>query len=110
AETTSELEVGSVVRAMMLFERAPWAGDDFIHDPKLTFPTFWPSGRGERALTGWTSAEAADALESASEAELKNATLGSLAKLLDTSAAELEHELTAFVVKDWQADPFSRGA
>ncbi len=110
AEAASELGVGSVVRAVMLFERAPWAGDGFIHDPGLAFPTFWPSGRGERALTGWASAEAADALEGASEAELKSAALGSLAELLDTSAAELERGLTAFVVKDWQADPFSRGA
>jgi monoamine oxidase len=83
----------------------------FLMRDGLPFPTWWLL-RPLRAnvIVGWASGPVASALDGLDDAELSRRALASLAMALSVPVAELDGEVEALRVFDWQRDPFARGA
>ena len=105
----ARLAAGPVVRVAMAFREAFWEkqhpGVAFFHSPDAPFPTFWtPLPMHAPLLTAWAGGPKAQALTGKGDAELLREALASVRSVL--KGAE---EPQAFLVHDWQADPFARG-
>ena len=108
------LEMGPVVRVLLRFRRLPPAmvrhRIDFLHVRGGAVPTFWLASPRERSvLVGWAAGPAVARLPASARGRLE-AALGSLARGLVASPAELAAALEAWRVFDWGADPLARGA
>jgi monoamine oxidase len=106
----SKLESGPVVRVAMAFREAFWEkqhpGVAFFHAPDAPFPTLWtPLPMHAPLLTGWAGGPKAAKLTGSSEKRLLKQALASVHAILRT-----DDEPSAFLIHDWQADPFARGA
>jgi monoamine oxidase len=103
------LAAGPVIRVAMAFRTAFWEkehpGIAFFHSPGAPFPTVWtPLPMHAPLLTAWAGGPKAGRLTGSSEKKL-------LAQGLATvrSIFESKEEPQAFLVHDWQADPYARG-
>jgi monoamine oxidase len=123
----SGVAVGPVIKVLLRFRRAFWeelqggrfreAG--FLHSPESPFPTVWTQLPARvPLLTAWTGGPRAERLGgsgtagpagAADSAAIIDAALASLRKIF-ALGPELNEELTATYIHDWQADPYSRGA
>jgi monoamine oxidase len=106
----SKLESGPVVRVAMAFREAFWEkqhpGVAFFHAPDAPFPTLWtPLPMHAPLLTCWAGGPKAAKLTGSSEKRLLKQALASVQAILRT-----DDEPSAFLIHDWQADPFARGA
>jgi Flavin containing amine oxidoreductase len=104
-----KLESGPVVRVAMAFRHAFWEkahpGIAFFHSPNAAFPTFWtPLPNHAPLLTCWAGGPKAARLTGSSEKLLLDRALESVRSVLGN--IEQPH---AFLIHDWQADPFARG-
>ncbi len=110
--------VGPVIKVLLRFRRPFWeelqggcfreAG--FLHSPDCAFPTVWTQLPARvPLLTAWTGGPRAERLGGSGSAAIIDAALASLRRIFGVRS-ELDEELTAAYVHDWQADPFSRGA
>ena len=105
----AKLASGPVVRVAMAFRSAFWEKDHpgvaFFHSPESPFPTFWtPLPMHAPLLTAWAGGPKAARLTGSSEKTLLDRALASVHSVLDT-----QEEPRAFLVHDWQADPYARG-
>jgi len=105
----SKLASGPVIRVAMAFRSAFWEnnhpGVAFFHSPQAPFPTFWtPLPLHAPLLTAWAGGPKAARLTGSSEKTLLDQALGSVRSVLKT-----KQEPHAFLIHDWQADPYSRG-
>ncbi|MGH8691765.1 MAG: flavin monoamine oxidase family protein [Burkholderiales bacterium] len=105
----AKLASGPVIRVAMAFRSAFWEKDHpgvaFFHSPRAPFPTFWtPLPMHAPLLTAWAGGPKAARLTGSSETSLLDHALASVRSVLDTS-----EEPQAFLVHDWQADPYARG-
>ncbi|MGH8724590.1 MAG: flavin monoamine oxidase family protein, partial [Burkholderiales bacterium] len=105
----AKLASGPVIRVAMAFRSAFWEKDHpgvaFFHSPSAPFPTFWtPLPMHAPLLTAWAGGPKAARLTGSSETSLLDHALASVRSVLDTS-----EEPQAFLVHDWQADPYARG-
>ena len=105
----ARLASGPVIRVAMAFREAFWEkahpGVAFFHSPDAPFPTFWtPLPMHAPLLTAWAGGPKAAKLTGSPEHRL-------LAKALESvrSVFGKVEEPAAFLVHDWQADPFARG-
>jgi monoamine oxidase len=105
----ANLESGPVVRVAMAFREAFWEkahpGVAFFHSPNAPFPTFWtPLPMHAPLLTCWAGGPKASRLTGRSERTL-------LSKALESVRSALGNidEPRAYLMHDWQADPFARG-
>jgi monoamine oxidase len=104
-----KLASGPVIRVAMAFKDAFWEKDHpgaaFFHNPKAPFPTFWtPLPMHAPLLTAWAGGPKAKKLTGRNE----HALLQSALKCVRSILRRVE-EPTAFLVQDWQADPYARG-
>ena len=105
----AKLESGPVVRVAMAFREAFWEkahpGVAFFHSPNAPFPTFWtPLPMHAPLLTCWAGGPKASRLTGRSETVLLRNALESVRSVLGNTAEPL-----AYLMHDWQADPFARG-
>jgi monoamine oxidase len=94
----------------MAFREAFWEkqhpGVAFFHAPDAPFPTLWtPLPMHAPLLTCWAGGPKAAKLTGSSEKRLLKQALASVHAILRT-----DDEPSAFLIHDWQADPFARGA
>jgi monoamine oxidase len=105
----ANLESGPVVRVAMAFREAFWEkahpGVAFFHSPNAPFPTFWtPLPMHAPLLTCWAGGPKASRLTGRSERTLLSKALESVRSVLGNI-----DEPRAYLMHDWQADPFARG-
>jgi monoamine oxidase len=105
----AQLASGPVIRVAMAFREAFWErkhpGVAFFHSPRAPFPTFWtPLPMHAPLLTAWAGGPKAEKLTGKGPEALLRQALASIRSVLP-----LEEEPTAYLVHDWQADPFARG-
>ena len=105
----SRLASGPVVRVAMAFREAVWEkqhpGIAFFHSPEVAFPTFWtPLPMHAPLLTAWAGGPKAARLTGSSEEKLSKRALESVRSVLGNI-----EEPRAFLIHDWQADPYARG-
>jgi monoamine oxidase len=103
------LESGPVIRVAMAFREPFWEknhpGAAFFHDPKAPFPTFWtPLPMHTPLLTAWAGGPKAARLTGASEEKLLQTALATVRSVLGR-----KEDPVAYLVQDWQADPYARG-
>ena len=106
----AKLESGPVVRVALAFRAAFWEKDHpgvaFFHSPVAPFPTFWtPLPMHAPLLTCWAGGPKAARLTGSSERTLLKKALESVRSVIG-----LPEEPRAYLMHDWQADPFARGA
>ncbi len=104
-----KLASGPVIRVAMAFADAFWEKDHpgvaFFHNPRAPFPTFWtPLPMHAPLLTAWAGGPKARALSGNTEEFLLRKALASVRSVLKS-----KQEPQAFLVQDWQADPYARG-
>jgi len=111
------LEMGPVIRVVMRFREKFWEQEPemadlsflFTDDPQ--FPTWWASNPLPwPILTGWAAGNYALALKGLGIDAITAKAADSLARILKISPGQLQRQLLASFVHDWQADPFSCGA
>ena len=105
----ARLASGPVIRVAMAFREAFWErqhpGVAFFHSPDAPFPTFWtPLPMHAPLLTAWAGGPKAERLTGKGDHALLREALVSVRSVLKSDA-----EPQAFLVHDWQADPFARG-
>ncbi len=105
----AKLASGPVIRVAMVFRSAFWEkehpGVAFFHSPRAPFPTFWtPLPMHAPLLTAWAGGSKAARLAGSSEKTLVEQALASVRSVLGNI-----DQPQAFLVHDWQADPFARG-
>jgi len=120
------MEMGSVLRATLLFDAAFWREPQinrdvqglpdmsFLFAPDETLPTWWTAAPDATpTLTAWVggpkSLRLAERLCNDGRA-LRDECLNVLGRLFDTQPPRLQSLLLAFHCHDWQADPYSLGA
>jgi monoamine oxidase len=104
-----KLASGPVIRVAMAFEDAFWEKDHpgvaFFHNPKAPFPTFWtPLPVHTPLLTAWAGGPKAARLTGSSEERLLQHALATVHSVLGK-----KRDPVAWLVQDWQADPYARG-
>jgi monoamine oxidase len=108
-DALAKLESGPVIRVALAFRQAFWEkqhpGVAFFHSPEAAFPTFWtPLPMHAPLLTCWAGGPKAGKLTGKRPEVLLRHALASVRSVL--KGAE---EPRAFLVHDWQADPYARG-
>jgi len=121
------LEMGQVVRVVLLFRRSFWEETEAVdrlraREPENSeiafvlawgapFPTWWTAAPAQvPMITGWAGGPAAKALQRFSKAQLVDQALETLGSVFELPAPKLRRLLVALHVHDWSADPWSRGA
>jgi monoamine oxidase len=108
-EALAKLASGPVIRVAMAFREAFWEkqhpGVAFFHSPEAPFPTFWtPLPMHAPLLTCWAGGPKAARLTGSSEKTLLKQALASVRSVMP----DVE-EPKAYLLHDWQADPYARG-
>ena len=108
-DALARLESGPVIRVALAFHDAFWEkkhpGVAFFHSPDAPFPTFWtPLPMHAPLLTCWAGGPKAARLTGSSEENLLDQALQSVRSVFGNIV-----DPRAFLVHDWQADPFARG-
>ncbi len=109
------MPMGPVVKLVLLFRERFWIDRDpdlaFLHNPASQVVTWWTALPSEAPLlTGWCGGPQVDRLPHASPPAILEAGLASLEENFRISREELSKLLERWMIFDWQADPFSRGA
>ena len=104
-----KLASGPVIRVAMAFREAFWEkrhpGVAFFHSPEAAFPTFWtPLPMHAPLLTAWAGGPKAQRLTGKRSEALLSEALKSVRTVLPG-----DEQPAAFLVHDWQADPYARG-
>jgi monoamine oxidase len=105
----ARLASGPVIRVAMAFRAAFWekehSGNAFFHSPAAPFPTFWtPLPMHAPLITAWAGGPKAQKLTGRSPEFLLRQALASVRSVLKN-----DEEPVAFLIHDWQADPYARG-
>ena len=108
-DALKKLASGPVVRIALAFRKAFWEkehpGVAFFHAPEAPFPTFWtPLPMHAPLITCWAGGPKAARLTGSSEKKLLAQALASLRRVFPDA-----EEPRAYLLHDWQADPFARG-
>lgn len=122
-EVVAQMGMGPVIKILLQFKTAVWThplvkqntGADlkkaawiFSGEP---VPTWWTQLPAHATLlTGWMAGPKAAAMGDATDRELLQQALQSLATILSLPGPLLQEQLVASQVCNWQADPFARGA
>jgi monoamine oxidase len=116
AAAIASLEMGSVIKVVLLMNRSPWAGRlpsglGFLHVSGGAFPTFWTLVEGPRPMiTAWAAGPAATRLHALADDQLRRRAVSTLAHALRLRPAELQGDVGGELCADWASDPFARGA
>jgi lysine-specific histone demethylase 1 len=111
------LGMGSALRVVLRFERAPWPeppGDrtpTFIHVPGMPFDTFWRQAEvGQEQLTAWAGGPKAAELSLLDDVACIDSALRSLARATQRSFVECKDLLLGVHSHDFSHDPLTQGA
>jgi monoamine oxidase len=121
------LEMGEVVRLVLLFRRPFWEETPalerlrarepenseiaFLQGWDAAFPTWWTAAPAQvPMIIGWAGGPAAKALMHLPRPRLLDRALETLGSLFEIRAPRLRRLLIAGHVHDWSADPWARGA
>ena len=111
-----QLVMGHVVKVILCFHTSFWEERGltkltFIHARGEKFPTWWTTRpMATPILVGWAGGPPAGKLAAKGKDFIVKAAIQSLASALKLSTRSIENRLQAFLVADWQEDPFSLGA
>jgi len=107
----AEIGFGAVIKIVLKFKKVFWQKDaGFIFSEEL-FPTWWTRLPDDTpVLTGWMGGPKATAHSDATDNEITEAALVSLAAIFDTTVSELKNELVHCMVFNWQANQYVLGA
>jgi monoamine oxidase len=124
-EAIGKLAMGTVTKIILRFRErfwerrgfyAPLSGGrlpplGFLHSSDENFPTWWTS-LPVRApiITGWAGGPAAARLALRGEEFVVKRALESLSRMFGLNREKLAELLVACYTRDWQADPYTRGA
>jgi monoamine oxidase len=110
------LATGPVVKLLLRFRDPFWRDIGplrdmlFLHTMEQPFPVWWTALDPDAPLlTAWAGGPQAARLP-ATEAELVDVAIASLAAGLDLTRHDVAHRLEGTAWHDWSADPFSQGA
>jgi len=122
----SELVMGRVIRVALQLDRPFWtepafarrAGDDrfdtmsFLQSQqRVPFAVWWTSYPVRApVLVGWCGGQIPPSLISATQDDIAEAAIDSLATVLDMAPRAVRRHVVAAFTHDWIGDPFSRGA
>ena len=121
-QAASEIGSGSAIKILLVFKDRWWSGlhsadgqylntFSFATDSKQPVPVWWSTWPAEsNLLVGWIGGPRAAALQSTSDTELLEQALSSLAEIFELNQENLRSALLYGHIKDWQSDPYSRGA
>ena len=116
SELMKNLEMGPVLRVVLLFRERFWEQWEdfrdmsfiFTDDPQ--FPTWWSSNPLPLPmLTGWAAGHYAKALSGRRDAQIVEIAVQALERIIPQSE-RIRPLLQAGFLHDWQADEYSRGA
>jgi monoamine oxidase len=118
AQALTLLASGPVLKAVLRFRTAFWEdldgaayrGVSFFHSPRAPFPTFWTALPARAPLiTAWAGGPKAARLAGGAHSHIVRRAVTSLASIFGRRV-NVEGELRASWLHDWQQDPFARGA
>ena len=124
-EAIKGLEMGPIVKCLLLFREPFWEQDDlpilskgqilkdasFFHSHDPRYLTWWTAlPMRVPMLTAWSGGPAAARMSGQSKEQLIEAAINTLSRLLGLSTEKIQSQLQAANVYDWKADPFARGA
>lgn len=121
-ELWDRLEMGTVTRLVLRFDRSLWHGPllpdplrandgkdfGFVHALGAPFPVWW-SLAPEPVLVGWGGGPSAKALVGKVQADVVATGLRTLANIFGCPSSGLASALDEAYWHDWGADPFCRG-
>lgn len=111
-----QLVMGHVVKVIFCFHTSFWEERGltkltFIHARGEKFPTWWTMRPiATPILVGWAGGPPAGELAAKGKDFIVRAAIQSLASALKLNTRSVENRLQAYLVADWQEDPFSLGA
>jgi monoamine oxidase len=124
-EAIGKLAMGGVAKIILRFRERFWERSGFqaqptgerlpplgfLHSSDESFPTWW-TAQPVRApiITGWAGGPAADRLTLRGEEFLVKRAFDSLSRMFGLRHEKLAELLVACYTRDWQADPYARGA
>jgi monoamine oxidase len=112
------LASGVVIKVALRFRTAFWEGLDharyrdisFFHSPRAAFPTFWTALPARAPLLiAWAGGPKAARLTGGATRDIVRQAVTSL-KSVFGKRADIEAQLAAAWLHDWQQDPFAHGA
>jgi monoamine oxidase len=124
-EAIGKLAMGAVAKVILRFRERFWEQSDliarpsggrgpslgFLHSHDECFPTWWTSLPARAPIiTGWAGGPAAERLALRGEEFVTARALDSLSRMFGLRRERLGDLLVACYTRDWQADPYSRGA
>ncbi|MFD2872856.1 flavin monoamine oxidase family protein [Mucilaginibacter ximonensis] len=122
-EAFKQIGFGAIIKLLLEFNKPFWEGDDVAalvgKDPReMSFllsdeaiPTWWTQNpRRTLVLTGWLGGPPAIAKQHASDEEMLELALQSLANIFRKGVEELREKLVAFNCANWTADPYTQGS
>jgi monoamine oxidase len=106
-----QIGFGTVVKVVLDFRKKFWQDDlGFVLSDEM-IPTWWSQAPlKNNLLTGWAGGPVAARIAPRSNDELLEIALGSLAKIFDTTVADLENNLRKSHVFNWSANQNALGA
>ena len=118
-----KLAMGKVVRVTLSFRERFWqnihpAGESrslanlsFLFSHDNLFPTWWTQMPLHLPIiTGWAPGRSAESLAGLSKDQIIDKALTSLSRLLRLEKSNVQPQVTAAFLHDWDSDPFSLGA
>lgn len=111
------MAMGPVVRITFRFHEAFWHGRKdleqlgFLHSLDEWVPTWWTSLPVHApVITGWSAGPAAKRMMQLDEHGQIDRAVQTLARLLERDPKQLQQQVEACYVHDWNHDPYARGA
>jgi monoamine oxidase len=108
----ASIEAGAVIKPVLRFRERFWNERmGFLFSDDEWLPTWWTQYPADSTvLTGWCGGPRAERLSHRGTDFVIDRALEALSRIFGRQRAELESQLEAAYVHDWQADPFARGA
>jgi monoamine oxidase len=101
----SEIGVGKVIKAVLLFKERFWKKDLGFAFSDEIFPTWWTQlPANDLTLTGWAGGSRAEQLKDHTHDELLQKAITSLSAIFDTSKADIKNNLKDAAIFNWQSD------
>lgn len=110
-QLTQRMPMGTVMKCMAVYEEPFWRGDGLsgqaisLPGPAQVIYDNTPPGGSPGVLLGFLEGDEARVLGSASESERREAVVSTFARVFGEKA----RNPSAYVEKDWSAEPYSRG-
>jgi monoamine oxidase len=112
-----KLEMGDAMRVSLCLGSDEWLArggfstSSFVFTGESPLPVWWISRPPPfPVITGWAGGQHARVLARLSDTERVSSAVDALAAIFGTSAEKLRQDLRGGFSRDWQRDPFARGA